>query len=207
MPKTGRRSPSPTVQKGRESDSSNRKRSSALLTLEIIQLAGNWRVRKKLAARLELVLPAIMALGGAKLPPGDYVMTLVLTDDRHQKMLNKKFRSIDKPTNVLSFPQYAPAQYRRLKPQAQPIFLGDITLSYQYIVCETKNGHKILIDHIIHLAIHGILHILGYDHRTSRHAAAMKKLERTILQAMQIPDPYAPSADAGQRRKRRKRYP
>ncbi len=175
------------------------------LTLDILQLHGPWRVRKQLAERLEPVLPELVAQTG-KLPPGDYVIAVALTDNRHQKALNRQFRGVDKPTNVLSFPQFAPSALRRIKPQKAPVFLGDIALANQYIVVEAKKNHKILINHIIHLVIHGILHILGYDHATSRQAALMEQLERKILDAMHIQDPYALPNDTGKRHARRKSF-
>ncbi len=164
---------------------------SPQLTLEFIRLAGPWRMRKKLAAALESVLPDLMARS-AKLPRGTYVITVALTDDRQQKALNHQFRGINKPTNVLSFPQFSPRALAKIKPGSALVPLGDISLAYQYIVYEATTDHKILCNHIIHLVIHGILHILGYNHETARQAAAMETLERIILDAMQIPDPYAP---------------
>ncbi|MEQ1652517.1 MAG: rRNA maturation RNase YbeY [Hyphomicrobium sp.] len=162
------------------------------MKLDFVRLAGPWRMRKKLIAALEPILPTLVAHSG-KLPPGTYFVTIALTDDRQQKELNHQFRGINKATNVLAFPQFTPRVLTRLKPGKEPVFLGDVSLAYQYVVGESKKDHKILCNHIIHLVIHGILHILGYDHQSSRQAAAMESLERIILDAMHIPDPYTSS--------------
>ncbi|MEJ0063396.1 MAG: rRNA maturation RNase YbeY [Alphaproteobacteria bacterium] len=174
-----------------------KKNSRARLSLEFVPLSPLWRGQKKLETALLPALPPIAA--SAKLPPGSYVIAVALTDDKHQAELNHQFRGIAKSTNVLSFPQFTKPELGRLKPDKEPIFLGDISLSYQYIVGEANREHKILINHKIHLVIHGILHILGYDHRTLRQTAAMEKLERDILAAMKIPDPYTPPCDSGGR--------
>ncbi|MGB4101542.1 MAG: rRNA maturation RNase YbeY [Alphaproteobacteria bacterium] len=160
------------------------------LTLEFVRLAGAWRMRKQLAAAMEPFLPDLMNRCG-KVPPGHYVITVALTDDTQQKALNRQFRGINKATNVLSFPQFTPRALTRIKPGSEPVYLGDISLSYQYIVRESKKNHKILRHHMIHLILHGILHILGYNHTTGRQAAVMENLERVILATMKIPDPYA----------------
>jgi probable rRNA maturation factor len=176
------------------------------LTLEFVRLAGAWRMQQKLAPALDTILPELLALTG-KLPPGNYGITIALTDDAQQKALNHQFRGLNKPTNVLSFPQFTPRQLRALKPGKEPIFLGDISMAYQYMVAEAKKDHKILINHTIHLAIHGILHILGYDHQSARPATVMENLERTILDAMHIPDPYAPPPVTAVRPMQRSRRP
>jgi probable rRNA maturation factor len=182
------------------------RRAAPRLTLDFVRLAGAWRMQKKLAVALDAILPDLLALTG-KLPPGNYGITIALTDDAQQKALNHQFRGINKPTNVLSFPQYTPRQLRTLKPGKEPIFLGDIAMAYQYMVSEAKKDHKILISHTIHLAIHGILHILGYDHQTARQATVMENLERAILDAMHIPDPYAPPPVTAVRPMQRSRRP
>lgn len=182
------------------------RRATPHLSVEFVRLAGAWRMQKKLAAALDTMLPEVLALTG-KLPPGNYVITIALTDNAQQKTLNHQFRGLNKPTNVLSFPQFTPRQLRTLKPGKEPVFLGDISMAYQYMVSEAKKDNKMLINHTIHLAIHGILHILGYDHQSARPATVMENLERTILDAMHIPDPYAPPPVTTVRRMQRSRRP
>ena len=181
-----------------------RTRRTAQLQLEFVRLAGPWRQKNKLAAALAPACATIIA-HTAKLPPGNYQITIALTDDAQQRALNAQFRGINRATNVLAFPQFSTRALGRLSGPKTPIALGDISLAYQYIVTESKKDHKILIHHIIHLVIHGILHILGYDHHSARHAAKMETLERTILATMHIADPYATPVVANRQQARSRR--
>ena len=70
--------------------------------------------------------------------------------------------------------------------------MGDIVLGYQYIVAEAKKDNKILINHLSHLLIHGILHLFGYDHISGPEAVSMERLETKIMAGLGLPDPYAP---------------
>ena len=117
--------------------------------------------------------------------------TLLLTTDADLRRLNRDFRGIGKPTNVLSFPQFTPGDLRRLKASTQTIELGDIAIGYQYVVAEAKEENKILINHITHLFIHGLLHLFGYDHMTDPDARRMERLETKIMAALDLPAPYA----------------
>jgi probable rRNA maturation factor len=117
--------------------------------------------------------------------------TLLLTTDVAIRRLNRDFRGIDKATNVLSFPQLEPGQIAPLKRPKTPIELGDIAIAYQYIVVEAKKDHKILINHVTHLFIHGLLHLFGYDHEIDPKAERMERLEQKIMAALDLPDPYA----------------
>lgn len=148
-----------------------------------------------------MALPELLRQSG-KLPPGRYVIAVGLTDNAEQKELNHQFRGLNQPTNVLSFPQFTPRELAHLQPMADPVTLGDISLAYQYIVDESHHDNKTPINHMIHLVIHGILHILGYDHQTARHATMMENLERRVLATLHIPDPYAPAPDSRARRLR-----
>lgn len=113
-------------------------------------------------------------------------LTLLLTDDPAVRRLNREFRGKDKPTNVLSFP--APANPEGL--------LGDIALAYGVTAREAAAGRKSLADHAAHLVVHGVLHLLGYDHETEAEAAIMEPLETAILAGLGIADPYAARAPA-----------
>jgi probable rRNA maturation factor len=107
--------------------------------------------------------------------------SLLLGDDAAIAKLNKEFRGKDGPTNVLSFPG----------PRVQPSFLGDIALAAETIVEEAQFQGKSFENHAAHLAVHGFLHLLGYDHQSEDDAARMEARERAILAAMGIEDPYA----------------
>lgn len=175
----------------------------ARLTLDFVRLAGPWRQRQKVAAALDILLPALMAVQTV-LPPGRYAISVALTDDAHQRELNHQFRGLARPTNVLSFPLYSKRALKQLPPQRAAHHLGDISLAYQYIAAEAVRDGKKLTNHIIHLVIHGVLHILGHDHQTARQAALMEQLERDVLAIMAIADPYQmPARETARRRPRR----
>jgi probable rRNA maturation factor len=108
-------------------------------------------------------------------------VTLLLTDDETVRELNARFRQQDKPTNVLSFP--APPNPER--------HLGDIALAYGVCAREADEQGKDFGHHLQHLAVHGVLHLLGYDHMGDDEAEAMEGLERAVLAGLGVPDPYA----------------
>jgi probable rRNA maturation factor len=110
---------------------------------------------------------------------GDLVV--LMADDDAVAALNARFRGKAGPTNVLSFP--APSN-----PQGH---LGDIALAYGVCAREAAEQGKTLRQHLAHLTAHGVLHLLGYDHETDREAEAMEALERSILETLGVPDPYA----------------
>lgn len=113
-------------------------------------------------------------------------MSVLLSDDAAVKALNRDWRKIDKPTNVLSFPAAETPQAAGV-----PALLGDIAIAFETLEREAREEDKPFLHHLAHLAVHGYLHLLGYDHETDSEAEAMEALEREILAAMRIPDPYA----------------
>lgn len=126
------------------------------------------------AARVERA--ALAALGSVE---GDLVA--LLTDDAAVQDLNARFRDRDRPTNVLSFP--APAS-------AAP-HLGDLVLAFGVCAREAEVQGKSLADHLTHLTVHGVLHLLGRDHEIDADAEAMETEERVILSRLGVADPYA----------------
>jgi probable rRNA maturation factor len=118
----------------------------------------------------------------AAAPPdtADREVSVVLTDDDAIKTLNAQWRKKDEPTNVLSFP--APANGAGI--------LGDIVIAYETTAREAAQEQKPLADHLSHLAVHGFLHLLGYDHESDADADVMEQLEREILARLGVPDPY-----------------
>lgn len=111
-------------------------------------------------------------------------VSVVLTDDEAIRALNRDWRQIDKPTNVLSFPAAAPASG-----VPEPL-LGDIVIAYETVARESVDERKPFLHHLAHLAVHGFLHLMGYDHQTDSQADAMEGLERDILAGLDIADPY-----------------
>jgi len=129
--------------------------------------------------------------------------TVLLGHNAGVRKLNRAFRGFDKPTNVLSFPQFEAAGLAKQGKKGGGIELGDIALAYQYIVSEAEKGHKILINHVTHLVIHGLLHLFGYDHGQDGEAARMEGLEKKIMRRLGLPDPYKPMpASNGKSRKK-----
>jgi len=120
----------------------------------------------------------------AELAPSGGEMSVILTDDAAVQELNRAWRGIDKPTNVLSFPASAP------KGAGLPLLLGDVIVAYETLAREAKDEGKPVLHHLAHLVVHGYLHLLGYDHQTDSEADAMEGLERQILARLKIADPY-----------------
>jgi probable rRNA maturation factor len=118
----------------------------------------------------------------------DAELAVMLTDDAGIRALNKNWRGIDKPTNVLSFPALQPEGSRD---DDMPRMLGDIAIAYETTRLEAITEHKLFEHHLSHLAVHGFLHLIGYDHEKDGDAEIMEDLEREILAQLDIPDPYA----------------
>jgi probable rRNA maturation factor len=114
-------------------------------------------------------------------------LAVVLTDDTAIRQLNRDWRGVDAPTNVLSFPAGRAA--------GTPPFIGDIVLAYETIAGEAQAERKPLAHHIAHLAVHGFLHLLGYDHVRKKDAETMEEIERDVLRRLGIPDPYRRAAN------------
>ena len=119
---------------------------------------------------------------------GDAEIAVMLTDDAGIRTLNKNWRGIDKPTNVLSFRALQP---ERTPDDDAPRMLGDIAIAYETVRSEADTEHKPFDHHLSHLAVHGFLHLIGYDHEKDDDAEIMESLERDILAQLGIPDPYA----------------
>jgi probable rRNA maturation factor len=125
---------------------------------------------------------AALARAGRKL--GTAELSLVLADDAIVAGLNERWRGRNGPTNVLAF-----ASDESVMPPA-PRLLGDVVLAYETVTKEARDQGKALADHLRHLVIHGVLHLLGYDHETAGPARRMESLETRILATLGVPDPY-----------------
>ena len=112
-------------------------------------------------------------------------IAIALVDDRAMRGLNLQWRGQDKPTNVLSFPA-APGVA-----DGAVAHLGDIVIAYEITAQEAHAENRPFAHHLAHLAVHGYLHLLGYDHETEQDAEVMEGLESAILGRLGVPDPYA----------------
>ena len=113
------------------------------------------------------------------------ILGLILTDDAEQRELNRIYRGRNAATNVLSFATANPAT-----PAGAPVLLGDVVLAFATIEREAAEQRKPLADHLRHLVVHGVLHLLGFDHQRADDAAAMEAREIEILATLGVPDPY-----------------
>ncbi len=157
------------------------------LNLEIIEEAGGW---SSFGAIDTLIGPVVAALArhpalGSHLPAG---ACLVLGDDALLRELNARYRKIDKPTNVLSFP--APIVASGIADAVGVRALGDVVLALETVQREAALQTIAPVDHIQHLVVHGLLHLMGYDHETEANANLMESLEVELLAQIGLASPY-----------------
>lgn len=145
------------------------------MSITLVIQDARWRKVRGLAGRVKRAVNAALAEAGADAAAD---LTVMLTTDKRIRDLNGRFRGKDKPTNVLSFPA------------AVDGYLGDIAMAYGVTAREAKEAKKTLADHATHLTVHGVLHLLGYDHITARQARVMEPMEVRILQSLKIANPY-----------------
>jgi probable rRNA maturation factor len=164
-----------------------RSRCGPRLSVEIEIGEQPWTVLGALdpTSAVEEVAAAVVA--HVELPAAATTATLALATDAEVRTLNKTWRSQDKPTNVLSFPSALPPG--GLDGRAR--FLGDVVLAEETLAREAADQGITPADHFRHLVLHGLLHLLGYDHETDAQAHEMETLEVRILAAIGVADPYA----------------
>jgi probable rRNA maturation factor len=136
------------------------------------------------AARVALV-DGIAATGFAS--PMRVELGITLTDDAQQLYLNRRYRGQDVSTNVLAFRAWEPGIHA---PPGASLLLGDVVLAFETVAREADQQLKPFCDHVRHLIVHGVLHLLGCDHRRRADAITMERLETSILAKLGVPDPY-----------------
>lgn len=154
---------------------------------EVLVTADCWQYEHDVEIIIHRAIEAAAAM--VETPTADAEVAVMLTDDAGIRTLNRNWRSIDKPTNVLSFPALQPTTAPG--PDDAPRMLGDIAIAYETTRAEADAEQKPFAHHLSHLAVHGFLHLIGYDHETDEEAETMESLERDILAQLGIPDPYA----------------
>lgn len=121
---------------------------------------------------------------------GLYEVSIFLTNDAYMQTLNRDYREKDAPTNVLSFPQYSLHDIKMLCESGKRLLLGDVVLSIETLQREALAQDKRVMNHIIHLYIHSMLHLLGFDHEHDQEAQEMEAMEIQFLQTLGIQNPY-----------------
>ena len=135
---------------------------------------GRWR-------KYKIDFERIANAAAVKCAPGAEV-SIILTNDQKIQQLNREYRKLDKPTNVLSFEL------------GDDVLLGDIYVSLDTVLREAADENISVVDHAAHMIVHGVLHLQGYDHIKNRDANKMEKMETKILQSLGIKNPYAPDS-------------
>jgi len=123
---------------------------------------------------------------------GEFELTIRIVDKDEIQALNKSYRHQDKVTNVLSFP-FEPMTLEAISADIQPVkipLLGDIVICHDVVIEQAQQQHKLVQHHWAHMVVHGVLHLLSYDHINDEDAGIMEALEVTILQQLAISDPY-----------------
>jgi probable rRNA maturation factor len=190
-----------------------RRATDAGLQIDVLVESEQWQdVRAASAAVRRAVRQAAAALSTSATE-----LAIVLTDDAAMRRLNRNWRGVDAATNVLSFATRTTGgrhKRHRAGDQAgnqrgnqrgnQPgAHLGDIVLAYETIEREARRADRPFNHHLVHLAVHGFLHLLGYDHGNDAQARRMETAERAILRALAVPDPYRATRSTARHSSRR----
>lgn len=141
------------------------------MNIDIVTKSKKWDGKEKL---VEKITKKILPLTKAKA----HELSISLVSDAQMKKINLQFRGKNKPTNVLSFPGI------------DQFFLGDIVIAFETLEREAKEQKKTFNDHLTHLILHSILHLLGHDHEEEKEAQKMEKLEIRTLRQLDIANPY-----------------
>jgi len=172
------------------------------VAVEISHEAGDWPPEAEAGIRAAILKTLEAAhLADNATDDGPAELSVVLADDPFVQRLNRDYRGKDKPTNVLSF-AFGDDEDEPDPAPGTPVLLGDIVMSLDTLTREAKEQGKPFAHHLAHLSVHGVLHLLGYDHIEDAEAEEMEALETTILARLSIPDPYAgaPSATTDEAR-------
>ena len=139
---------------------------------------------KKLVRKAALCAWKSGNVGELEIPVKDVEISVVLTDDEDVHILNRDYRGVDRPTNVLSF--------ATLDDEAveEPLLLGDVIVARETTEKEAAEANISVADHLFHLVVHGVLHLIGYDHIEDWEAEEMEAMEVKILADNGIANPY-----------------
>ncbi len=162
---------------------------AAILALEVTVATDGWR--EVVATPEEVAARAAHAAYTAASPDlcRSSEAAVVLTDDAAVRILNRDYRNKDRATNVLSFPAFNVDDLARL-PASAPLMLGDVVIALETVRAEARADAKTAGDHLSHLVVHGMLHLLGHNHETDDEATIMERLEADVLGQLGVADPY-----------------
>ena len=158
-----------------------------MLSADISVAAEEWR---DLVPDVENHCLKTLVAASAAIDQENRSLAVLLDDNAALQDLNTRFRGKDKPTNVLSFPAPPLPPGMPDLPDGGPTHLGDLALSCTVVRQEAAEQGKNVGDHFSHLLVHGLLHLLGYDHESKEEAVRMERLEIDILAGMGIANPY-----------------
>jgi len=158
------------------------------VAIDILMEDAGWEALPDVAAHVEGAARAAL-LTCAESFDGPIEMAITLSNDAGIQLLNRQWRGKDKPTNVLSFPA------AEVPEGVTPEPLGDVIIALETVGREAAEEGKRVEDHLVHLVVHGTLHLLGFDHEDDAEAEEMEEMERSILARLGISDPYAMPAE------------
>jgi probable rRNA maturation factor len=158
------------------------------LKIDVLVDSEHW----KNAATAKIVVRRALKQAATRLSTRPAELAIVLTDDSAMRRLNRNWRGVDAPTNVLSFATKNPGDQLHEQRGSHPVgnHLGDIVLAYETVKHAAHREGKPFDHHLAHLVVHGFLHLLGYDHENDAEARRMEAAERAILRDLAVPDPY-----------------
>lgn len=166
-------------------------------TVDLVIEAEDWQAAlPELAEAADAAARA--AIADAGIDPDRHSLCVLACDDRRIAALNAQFRDRERPTNVLSWPAFPLAPERPGDPPKHPpeprgpdpLHLGDVAIALQTAAREAESRGVSLKSHVIHLILHGCLHLLGHDHETEEDAERMEGIETRLLAGLGIDDPY-----------------
>lgn len=166
--------------------------------VDVMVQSPRWKKQPRASAIVRKAIQAAAKATSTRLPE----LAIVLTDDSAIQALNRDWRGFDKPTNVLSFPAPKRRAGSRQGGRSLGNSLGDVIIAFDTVAREAAGEGKPFRHHLAHLAVHGFLHLLGYDHETDREARTMERLEVKILAGLRVPDPYVEPSSVKQSAKR-----
>lgn len=162
----------------------------SVIAVDILADSPLWGEAEEWRADVEAAVAMAATAADAEIAE-DAELSLLLTDDAAIRLLNRDHRGLDKPTNVLSFPQDDP------EAEAYGPLLGDIAVAHETVTQEAIEEGISFRDHFLHMIVHGFLHLVGYDHMNDDEAEEMEGLETAILARLGIANPYADAPMGG----------